>query len=208
MPRLTRSESQARTRAEVLATARDLFLADGYAATSLEKVAETAGYSKGAVYSNFRGKKELCLEVLDLIHSSKFEEIARLLTHETPDLDTMLMRFQDWAEQTLGDVGWTMLEFEFIAASRHDPEVRAALASTLSMAHGMVVTLLDSLTTTTGAQLPIPLDDAARTILSLGVGLGIQRAIDPTVSARIVTDSLRALLHRSLPLPDSEAGSR
>lgn len=209
MPRLTRSESQARTRAELLATARDLFLIDGYAATSLEKVAEAAGYSKGAVYSNFRGKKELCLEVLDLIHSSKFEEVATLLAlDETPDLDAMLARFQDWAERTLGDVGWTMLEFEFIAASRHDPEVRAALASTLAMAHGMVLALLNSLTATTGARLPIAPEDAARSILSLGVGLGIQRAIDPTISARIVTDNLRALLRQSPPLPDSEAGSR
>ncbi|MGF7124593.1 TetR/AcrR family transcriptional regulator [Rhodococcus sp. TAF43] len=207
MPRLTRSESQARTRAELLSTARDLFLTDGYAATSLEKVAETAGYSKGAVYSNFRGKKELCLEVLDLIHSTKFAEVAALLAADG-ELDTTLARFQDWAERTLGDVDWTMLEFEFIAASRHDPEVRAALASTLGMAHGMVLALLNSLTETTGVTLPIPPDDAARSVLSLGVGLGIQRAIDPTISARIVTDNLRALLHRSSPLPDSEASDR
>ncbi|QKT12601.1 TetR/AcrR family transcriptional regulator [Rhodococcus sp. W8901] len=207
MPRLTRSESQARTRAELLSTARDLFLTDGYAATSLEKVAETAGYSKGAVYSNFRGKKELCLEVLDLIHSTKFAEVAALLAADG-ELDTTLARFQDWAERTLGDVDWTILEFEFIAASRHDPEVRAALASTLGMAHGMVLALLNSLTETTGVTLPIPPDDAARSVLSLGVGLGIQRAIDPTISARIVTDNLRALLHRSSPLPDSEASGR
>ncbi|GAB2627803.1 TetR/AcrR family transcriptional regulator [Prescottella soli] len=209
MPRLTRSESQARTRAELLATARDLFLTDGYAATSLEKVADAAGYSKGAVYSNFRGKKELCLEVLDLIHSSKFEEIAALLAlDETPDLDAMLARVQDWAERTLGDVEWTMLEFEFIAASRHDPEVTAALASALAMAHGMVLALLNSLTAAMQVRLPIPPEDAARSILSLGVGLGIQRAIDPTISARIVTDNVRALLRQSPPLPDTEAGSR
>jgi AcrR family transcriptional regulator len=40
-----------------------LFLRDGYAATSLEKVADEAGYSKGAVYSNFWNKDELCLAV-------------------------------------------------------------------------------------------------------------------------------------------------
>ncbi|QBJ95392.1 TetR/AcrR family transcriptional regulator [Rhodococcus sp. ABRD24] len=207
MPRLTRSESQAHTRADLLATARDLFLTDGYAATSLEKVAETAGYTKGAVYSNFRGKKELCLEVLHLIHSTKFEEVAELLAADD-GLDSTLARFQDWAERTLGDVGWTMLEFEFIAASRHDPDVQAALASTLGMAHGMVLALLNPLTEASGTTLPIPPDDAARSILSLGIGLGIQRAIDPTISARIVTDNLRALLRQSPPLPDSEASDR
>lgn len=204
MPRLTRSESQARTRADLLATARDLFLTDGYAATSLEKVAETAGYSKGAVYSNFRGKKELCLEVLDLIHTTKFEEIAALLAVDG-ELDELLDRIQDWAESALGEVGWTMLEFEFIAACRHDPEVQAALASTLGMAQGMVLALVNSLVAATRTELPLPPEDAARSILSLGVGIGIQRAIDPGISARIITDSLRALLDRNSPLPDSGA---
>jgi len=208
MPRLTRSESQARTRAELLTTARDLFLTDGYAATSLEKVAETAGYSKGAVYSNFRGKKELCLEVLDLIHSTKFEEVATLLSEERADLEALLVRLQDWAEKTLGDVGWTMLEFEFIAATRHDPDVRAALTSTLGLAHGTVVTLLNSLTATAGVRLPLSAEDAARSVLGLGVGLGIQRALDPTVSARIVIDNLRVLLRSGSPLPDSGVSVR
>src|SRR6478672_12120515 len=76
MARLSRADSQRRTRRTLVRTARELFLRDGYFATSLERVAETAGYSKGAVYSNFRGKKELCLEVLDLIHSTKFAEVA------------------------------------------------------------------------------------------------------------------------------------
>ncbi|MGH9005463.1 MAG: TetR family transcriptional regulator, partial [Acidimicrobiia bacterium] len=63
--RLTRQESQARTRALVLETATAEFLARGYAGTSLERVAETAGFSKGAVYAHFAGKEDLCLAVLE-----------------------------------------------------------------------------------------------------------------------------------------------
>ena len=40
------------------------FLAHGYNGTSLERVADAAGSSKGAVYGNFAGKEELCLAVL------------------------------------------------------------------------------------------------------------------------------------------------
>ena len=198
MARLTRSESQARTRAHLVATARDLFLADGYAATSLEKVADEAGYSKGAVYSNFKNKKELCLEVLGLIHATKGQEIAEALGGGDT-MEERLEAFQAWAEKTLGDVGWTMLEFELIVLSRHDPELRDALTATLGVAREITVTLLKSFTDSLGVVLPVPAQDAASSILSLGVGLGIQRAIDPTISARVVTDNLRVLLAVSQP---------
>ncbi|KAF0962260.1 TetR/AcrR family transcriptional regulator [Rhodococcus sp. T7] len=202
MARLTRSESQARTRAHLVATARDLFLADGYAATSLEKVADEAGYSKGAVYSNFKNKKELCLEVLGLIHATKGQEIAEALGGgET--MEERLEAFQAWAERTLGDVGWTMLEFELIVLSRHDPELRDALTATLGAAREITVTLLQSFTDSLGVALPVPVQDAAGSILSLGVGLGIQRAIDPTISASVVTDNLRVLLAASQPASPS-----
>ncbi|ANS30052.1 MULTISPECIES: TetR/AcrR family transcriptional regulator [Rhodococcus] len=207
MARLTRSESQARTRAHLVATARDLFLADGYAATSLEKVADEAGYSKGAVYSNFKNKKELCLEVLGLIHATKGQEIAEALGGGDT-MEERLEAFQSWAEKTLGDVGWTMLEFELIVLSRHDPELRDALTATLGVAREITVTLLKSFTDSLGVVLPVPAEDAAGSILSLGVGLGIQRAIDPTISARVVTDNLRVLLSVSqeAPTPGSVPG--
>ncbi|MGW4355087.1 TetR/AcrR family transcriptional regulator [Nocardia sp. NPDC004582] len=211
MARLTRTESQARTRADLLATAREMFLTDGYAKTSLERVAEEAGYSKGAVYSNFRTKSALCLEVLALIHETKFGEVSELLAGEET-LETRLDRFQDWAERTLGDVGWTMLEFEFAIVARDDPALQAALVSSLSLVRGTVAAQLQALAESTGLVLPLPAEDAATAVLSLGLGLGIQRAIDPSLSAGLITDAVRAMLLASGSATsirrDSAAGSR
>ncbi|QIS09237.1 TetR/AcrR family transcriptional regulator [Nocardia arthritidis] len=193
MARLTRSESQARTRAELIATARDLFLAEGYAKTSLERVAEETGYSKGAVYSNFRTKKELGLEVLQLIHTTKFEEITALI-EDGGTLDDQLERFQAWAEHTIGDVGWTLLEFEFATVARDDPELQAALRSSLAMVRGAVAAQVQRLADDRGVDLPVSVEDAATAVLSMGIGLGMQRAIDPALPARLVTDALRLLL--------------
>ncbi|MDT7795343.1 MAG: hypothetical protein QOD59_4784, partial [Mycobacterium sp.] len=64
-------ETQAETRAQLVKTARQLFFDDGYRPTSLEKVADAAGYSKGAVYSNFRNKDELCTAVLDEVRAER-----------------------------------------------------------------------------------------------------------------------------------------
>ncbi|WP_405133351.1 TetR/AcrR family transcriptional regulator [Nocardia sp. NBC_01388] len=197
MARLTRSESQARTRTDLLVTARDLFLTEGYAKTSLERVAEEAGYSKGAVYSNFKTKSALCLEVLELIHETKFGEVTELIEGED-SLEARLERFQGWAERTLGDVGWTMLEFEFAIVARDDPALQAALVSSLGLVRGTVAAQLQVLADSTGLPLPMPADDAATIVLSLGLGLGIQRAIDPTLSARLITDAVRAMVRSSL----------
>lgn len=199
MARLTRTESQARTRADLLATARDMFLADGYAKTSLEKVAEEAGYSKGAVYSNFRTKSALCLEVLGLIHETKFREITEVLT-SSDNLDERLEHLNVWAERTLGDVGWTILEFEFAIVAREDPALQAALVSGLDLVRGTVAAQLQSLADSLGLKLPMPAEDAATAVLSMGLGLGIQRTIDPSLSARLVTDAVRLMINTAEPM--------
>ncbi|WP_405489592.1 TetR/AcrR family transcriptional regulator [Nocardia sp. NBC_00511] len=199
MARLTRTESQARTRADLLATARDMFLADGYAKTSLEKVAEEAGYSKGAVYSNFRTKSALCLEVLSLIHETKFAEVTEVLAGGD-SLDDRLERLNVWAERTLGDVGWTILEFEFAIVAREDPALQAALVSGLDLVRGLVAAQLQALADSLGLVLPMPAEDTATAVLSMGLGLGIQRAIDPSLSARLITDALRMMINTAEPV--------
>lgn len=62
--RLTREESKAQTRADVLRAAGRLFLRDGFVATSLSAIAEEAGVTKGAVYSNFESKEDLFLTIV------------------------------------------------------------------------------------------------------------------------------------------------
>ncbi|MGW4247451.1 TetR/AcrR family transcriptional regulator [Nocardia sp. NPDC004722] len=202
MARMTRPESQARTRADLLATAREMFLRDGYARTSLEKVAEEAGYSKGAVYSNFKTKSALCLEVLELIHESKFSELSGLLAGEDA-LEDRMERFQSWAERTLGDVGWTLLEFEFAIVARDDADLQAALVSSLSAMRGAAAAQLQALADSMGVVLPMSAEDSATTILSLGLGLGIQRALDPGISARLITDAVQAMLAAAVPVNGS-----
>jgi AcrR family transcriptional regulator len=62
--RLTREESKAKTRQELIRAANRLFLRNGYVATSLANIAEEAALTKGAVYSNFESKEDLFLALL------------------------------------------------------------------------------------------------------------------------------------------------
>ncbi|MGW1884472.1 TetR/AcrR family transcriptional regulator [Streptomyces sp. NPDC001970] len=64
MARLTRAEMQERTRARVLAAARDEFAESGFRAARIDDIAERAELTRGAVYSNFPGKRALYFAVL------------------------------------------------------------------------------------------------------------------------------------------------
>lgn len=199
MPRLTRSERQEQTRAELLQAAKKRFLAHGYAATSLDDVAEDAGFSKGAVYSNFGSKPNLCGEVLGLIHREKLGEMADLAFAET-ELDTRITAINGWLERTAGDVGWTMLELEFVVLSRNNPELGDMISALRRDAADMVVGVLRSMSADLGldenqiATVAGSLDDLGNLLLSAGIGLGIQRAIDPALSARPVTEAIQHLM--------------
>lgn len=62
--RLTRRESQARTRAQLLDAAEGLFVRKGFLETTLASIAAEAGLTKGAVYSNFENKEDLFLALM------------------------------------------------------------------------------------------------------------------------------------------------
>ncbi|WP_159945686.1 MULTISPECIES: TetR/AcrR family transcriptional regulator [unclassified Nocardiopsis] len=64
MARLTRAQRQARTRARVLAAAGEEFAEHGFREAKVDRIAERVGLTRGAVYSNFPGKRALYFSVL------------------------------------------------------------------------------------------------------------------------------------------------
>jgi AcrR family transcriptional regulator len=62
---VTRAESKERTRQRLLAEAQRLFRERGYAATSLEQIAEAADVTKGAIYGHFASKEDLLLSAIE-----------------------------------------------------------------------------------------------------------------------------------------------
>src|SRR5258707_13086950 len=75
MPRLNREESQARTRELLIAAARSEIVKKGFALASVRDIADAAGFSQGAFYSNFPDKEAILLE---LVQQHQTEERARI----------------------------------------------------------------------------------------------------------------------------------
>lgn len=191
--RLSRAESQAQTRARLVETARALFLREGYASTSLERVAEVAGYSKGAVYSNFHGKDDLCLAVLDSIQSEVADAVLTALDGAAT-FDEALQVFDMWADARLGDPEWAALEAEFAARARRHPGVRRALLERDQGLHAVIAGALERTCAKHGLTPLMPVQEVAAALLSLGIGLGLQRSVNPALPVRVLSDVAGALV--------------
>jgi AcrR family transcriptional regulator len=78
------------TREKILASALDLFLAQGIKKTGLEQVAFRAGVSRITVYRYFPDKQQLVLAALMRIPASLEAAQAHLVAAQTQDVDTAL----------------------------------------------------------------------------------------------------------------------
>src|SRR5512143_2008963 len=110
---LTHAQQNAETRRRLLTSARRIFLRQGFHATSLADVAKDAGYTKGAVFSQFENKADLFLALLE---ERSRERVARLETLRAgPQTAESLVRWlaADWRDHISGDRAWTLLVIEF-----------------------------------------------------------------------------------------------
>src|SRR5271154_797073 len=82
--RPTQAERSARTRSALLESAARGLSRYGYGNLILERVANEAGYTRGALYHQFRDKEDLALAVIDWVDATWRQEVGRLVEQE-PD---------------------------------------------------------------------------------------------------------------------------
>jgi AcrR family transcriptional regulator len=163
--RRTRAEARSATREAIVSAARRLFAERGYRGASLDDIAEVAGFSKGAVYSNWPSKEMLFLELLDTASADQPSE--GLSTEPT---------------------GWALATLDFFIEAIRNPDMRAALADRYREARRSIGPGL-------AGSRPDPAwatwEELASVAMALGSGLIIQAAIDdqavePTLAGRVM----------------------
>ena len=126
--RLSRMERREKTRQDLLTAAETCFVTRGFHATSVDEVAERAGYTKGAVYSNFASKEDLFFGVYQ-------RRVDHVLTEVLPGLrEVGPERAFDWfatgvIQRRDSNDGWLAVFFEFWAHVLRHPELRARFAA-------------------------------------------------------------------------------
>jgi len=120
MARMTRAESTRRTRQRVLAEAQRLFRERGYAATSLEQIAEAAEVTKGAIYGHFTSKEDLMLSALEAAPAPDYS--ATLNDTSRPLRDRLAAFGRAAAADDPADTAELAMYLEFFAALLRAPD--------------------------------------------------------------------------------------
>ncbi len=172
--RLTRAEKRDQTRAALLIAAAQVFATRGFHATTLDAVAEAAGLTKGAVYSNFQSKDDLIQALLD----DRTERDGRRwqAAFAVSDATDRLRQIANVAGESMhGDRDWIALELQFHLYALHDETARNKLRAHYTRVRDAIATALRA---HLGDQSE-NLGSLAQSLPALSFGLGIMNQLEP-----------------------------
>jgi AcrR family transcriptional regulator len=182
--RTNRKESQARTRAAIVDAARRLFLEQGSTVT-LERVAAEAGFTIGAVYSNFSGKDELLLAVLTDQSSGAVARAALVLEEPGVPLAAKLDAFVDaMLEHGTAEPGWVRLSADARSLAGRSPAFRQELLALQRANHQRLLDAAEAAWRAEGVEPPLPMDVLVETSLQIIEGVAARQLLDPTMVTR------------------------
>jgi len=174
--RLTRPEQRERTRAHLLDAAERLFAERGIGETSIEQISDSAGYSRGAFYSNFSDKDAIVYALLERNELLNFAEI-RGLQQRSDSPDGFLADLTDRERSRSQSQSVAFIEYVLFVA--RNPEGRDKIRSVYSSILEGTEELIEQQFADIEGEAPISAQDAAKIMLALDEGFGFLRLIDP-----------------------------
>ncbi|HYU40119.1 MAG TPA: TetR/AcrR family transcriptional regulator [Acidimicrobiia bacterium] len=196
---LTPERRRAMTRQHLLDAAAIVFARNGFHESTLDEVAATAGFSKGAVYSNFKSKDDLFLELLDDRVNREFAVVSEVLESGPHAKEEQFPRIR---EIVRSDMFWSedfvALWMEFVLYARRNPEAQAKLAASIQRSRAQVQQLIEHEYTVVGGSPKYPTRDLAEISLALFNGLGIVRLANPSAVTDEMLDTTLTFLYDAM----------
>ena len=177
--RLTRAEMRDRTRSGLLEAATRVFARRGYRAASMDEIAEEAGYSKGAVYSNFESKEDLFLTLFQEHMAEHLAATTKAFSEGATPQERLTSGSRHLSLMAEEDQEWCLLLMEFWSHAAREPKLREAFAADYDSWRQSVARLVESQAAELGLPLAIPADEIASAIIALFEGFVLQKMIQP-----------------------------
>jgi AcrR family transcriptional regulator len=175
--RMSRAESQARTRQLLLRRAEEVFAKRGYTAATIEEISEAAGFSRGAFYANFADKSEIFLAIVEARQELDFGELAERI-EATADED-MLDVMYEWFSRTLVHSPLGRAVNEFKLAARDQPALRRRLAALDAADVDLSARMLADYCRRSGVTLKVTPETFAGIVTALTGGYANRLAVNP-----------------------------
>ncbi|MFI6344335.1 TetR/AcrR family transcriptional regulator [Streptomyces sp. NPDC050560] len=202
-PRVRREE----VRRRLLAAAARVFAERGYEDSRVEDIAHAAGFTKGAVYSNFGSKQGLFGAILgegsDGEHATVLGEVRDI--DEPAAAVSVAARLV--ARRIVGDTERGRLGLELAARAAHDEQARDVVTPMRRAQRAAAARSVDEVVERTGAQPAVSPELAGLILHCLTNGLSMEHLADPEeVGVEAVEQALSAVLAALIDPPDQ--GSR
>jgi AcrR family transcriptional regulator len=196
---LTRRERQEQTREQLLDAAATVFARRGYHEASVEEIASEAGFSTGAVYSNFAGKEELFLALADREVEKQITEIRAVAESIEGGGEAAAEAGRQFQELLKRDRDWPLLFYEFWSFGVRNTRIQGEFAKRRQAVQDALAETLDRLAAQLGFELRFPAPMLATAIGATLNGLAFERAADPdAISDEVLAEFVAAILGCSI----------
>jgi AcrR family transcriptional regulator len=192
---LTPARRREMTRRHLLEAAAVVFARDGFHGASLDDVAATAGFTKGAVYSNFKSKEDLFLALFDDRLVREAADMQQVLADPVAADGRVeqLPRVQGVIER-LWDDDWTALYLEFVLYAKRNPAVRERLAAVARREYENTIRMLEDVYASIDGTPNFPVPVLAKVSIAMFEGLTLGRFVDPALYTKeTITEALTFL---------------
>jgi AcrR family transcriptional regulator len=184
-------------RRRILAAATDVFLERGFTRATVDEIAASAGFSKGAVYSNFEDKDALFLALLDEEFAWRLDQLRAALEEAPDDPDAgaeVAGRSMMRALAAHQDMHVLFSEFRVHADS--NTRTRRRFAERRRQIRATLAETVAAYAERAGVELAMPADHLATVLLALTNGLALERlgqaeAVPDEIFGEVITALFR-----------------
>ena len=202
---LSRREKQEQTRQQLLAAAARVFARRGYQQASVEEIAAEAGFTTGAVYSNFTGKEELFLALADREVDSRIAEIHAVAEAAERGEEAGAEAAQQFARFLESDPQWPLLFYEFWSFGVRNAEIQEEFSKRREAVRDALAETLERVANELGFRLRFPAPALAAAVSAALNGLAFERAADPdSIPDEVFSEFISAVLACSIAAPAAD----
>ena len=200
-PRMTREQSKANTRERLLAAARSAFASSGFHGASVDEIAARAGFSTGALYSNFDGKEDLFLVLMEREIEEHSREIAEAVAERPSVAERATGGAQQWMTMIEREPELLLLFMEFWAYGVRDAKVRPKVAARFAQVRALLTRLIEDGVREFELELALPAEQLAVAIDALADGIARQKLADPAAVPDELMGKVLAMLFSASTRP-------